>query len=249
VEWKAWKTMQHKSLALADTGSVPGLSVVERIKQYILANRLVPGDPVPTENELSEQLGVSRSRIREAVKTLSALDIVEVRHGYGTYVGQMSFSAMVESLVFRGMLKAKDDQHVLADLVDFRELIETSLASTIVERLSPESALTMRRLTATMAEKAAHGEEFAAEDRAFHLLLMQTTGNSLAVDLTGAFWDVHALASRSLGPPSDLQTTVDAHVAIIDAIEKGDADLLRQTIRAHYAPIRKRMATGLTRST
>ncbi len=240
-------SMQPKALSLVEPRPAGGESVVDRIKEYILTNRLTPGDPLPTENELSEQLQVSRSRIREAVKTLSALDIVEVRHGYGTYVGRMSFSAMVESLAFRGMLNAKDDLHVFAELVDFRELIETSLAGPIMERLTPQAALTMRRLTATMAEKAARGEEFPAEDRAFHLLLMETTGNSLAVDLTGAFWDVHALAARSLGPPDDLQATVDAHVAILDAIENGDPALLRDAIRAHYIPVRKRMTGQLSR--
>jgi DNA-binding FadR family transcriptional regulator len=233
--------MQPKTLSLVEPRPAGGESVVDRIKEYILANRLTPGDPLPTENALSEPLHVSRSRIREAVKTLSALDIVEVRHGYGTYVGRMSFSAMVESLAFRGMLNAKNDLHVFAELVDFRELIETSLAGPIMERLTPQAALTMRRLTATMAEKAARGEEFPDEDRAFHLLLMETTCNSLAVDLTGAFWDVHALASRSLGPAKDLKATVDAHVAILDAIEKGDPELLRDAIRAHYAPVRERM--------
>jgi DNA-binding FadR family transcriptional regulator len=72
---------------------------------------------------------------------------------------------------------------------------------------------------------------------------METTGNSLAVDLTGAFWDVHALAARSLGPANDLQSTVDAHVAILDAIEKGDPELLRAAIRAHYIPVRERMTS------
>ncbi|MGV9800307.1 FadR/GntR family transcriptional regulator [Mycobacterium sp. NPDC003449] len=230
---------------------VPGLAapsdgggVVGRIKEYILTNRLSPGDPLPTENELSQRLNVSRSRIREAVKTLSALDIVEVRHGYGTYVGQLSFRAMVESLVFRGMLNAEEGFHVFAELVDFRELIETSLAGQIMERLTPQAALSMRRLTEAMAEKAARGQEFAAEDRGFHLLLMQTTG-SLAVGMTGAFWDVHALATQSLGPPDDLPGTVQAHVAILDAIESGDAERLRTAIRAHYVPIRERMTRQL----
>lgn len=215
-------------------------SVVSRIKDYILTNHLSPGDPLPTENELSQSLDVSRSRIREAIKTLSALDIVEVRHGYGTYVGQLSFRAMVESLAFRGMLDAEDGLHVFAELVDFRELIETSLADRILERLTPEAATSMRRLTEVMAEKAAVGETFSAEDREFHLLLMDTTG-ALAVGMTGAFWDVHALAARSLGPVDDPQATVQAHVAILDAIETGDVDQLRAAIRAHYAPIRERM--------
>lgn len=234
--------MERKPITALVPKGPTTLTVGDRIKEYILANRLVPGAPLPTENELSDQLGVSRSRLREAVKTLSALDIVEVRHGYGMYVGRMSFRAMVEALAFRGMLNAKNDHHVLADLVDFRELIECSLAGTIVQKLSPQAALTMRRLTATMAEKAALGQEFSAEDREFHLLMMQTTGNLLAVDLTGAFWDVHALALSSLGPAQDLQTTVNAHVVIIDAIEKGDPELLQEAIRLHYAPVRERMA-------
>ena len=97
-------------------------------------------------------------------------------------------------------------------------------------------ALTMRRLTSTMQEKAALGEEFRAEDREFHLLLMQTTGNALAVQLTGAFWDVHAIASGSLSPATDLSATADAHVAILDAIEKGVVELLRDAGVLHTGP-------------
>ncbi|KAA0021788.1 FadR family transcriptional regulator [Antrihabitans cavernicola] len=223
------------------------LSVVDRIKEYILLNQLAPGSPLPTEKELSEQLSVSRSGIREAMKTLSALDIVEVRHGYGTYVGQMGLTAMVQSLAFRGMLNAGSDHHVLADLIDVRQLIETSLAETIIDSLSPQAALTMRRLTTTMEEKADRGEDFRAEDRQFHLILMQTTGNALAVELTGAFWDVHAVASHSLGPNTDLHETARAHIAILDAIERGDAEQFRTAIRDHYVPVRARMVENQER--
>lgn len=78
--------------------------VVEGIKRYILDERLRPGDPLPTEPALCEALGASRSSVREAVKILDALDIVDVRHGHGTYVGRLSLSALVESLTFRGLL-------------------------------------------------------------------------------------------------------------------------------------------------
>ena len=223
------------------TANGSGTSVVDRIKEYILVNRLSPGDPLPTEIELGEQLGVSRSRVREAVRALSALDIVDVRHGYGTYVGRLSMTALVESLAFRGLLSAQDDQHVLADLIDVRQLIETSLAQVIVDRLTPQAALTLSRLTGRMKEKAARDEEFPAEDREFHLLLMQTTGNDLAVQLTGAFWDVHAIAAGALEPVEDLPTTADAHVRILEAIEQGDTALLRTAIEEHYRPIRARM--------
>jgi DNA-binding FadR family transcriptional regulator len=233
--------MPPKALRLVSPASVAPLSVVDRIKEYILLNRLSPGDLMPTEKELSEQLGVSRSSVREAVKTLSALDIVEVRHGYGTYVGQMTLTATVESLAFRGMLNTQD-QHILADLIDVRELIETSLAGLVVGGLTPRAALALGRLTSTMEKKAKLGQEFPAEDREFHLLLMETTRNALATQLMGAFWDVHAIAASSLGEASGLVATATAHVAILNAIEHGDADLLRAAIHDHYTPIRQRMA-------
>ncbi len=220
-------------------------SVVDQIKAYILDNRLTPGDPLPTENELSERLEVSRSRVREAVKTLSALDIVEVRHGYGTYVGRMSLDALVQSLAFRSMLAPDDGQHVLADLIDVRELIETSLAGVIIEHLTPDASAALRRTTTSMQALADEGQEFQQLDREFHLLLVQITGNDLAVQLTGAFWDVHAMSGHLLGPPTDLQETAVAHTTILEAIDSGDPARVVTAIREHYVPVRRRLATML----
>lgn len=220
-------------------------TVADLIKQYILDNHLKPGDPMPTESELSSLLGASRSSVREAVKTLSSLDIVDVRHGHGTFVGQLSMTAMVQSLAFRGLLSPKDDQHVLSDLVDLRELLESSLAQIFIDGLTPRAQLTLRRLVATMSEKAAMGEEFTNEDRAFHLTLMEASGNALAVQLTGAFWDVHAIALNQLGEAGDLVRTAEAHGAIVDAIQSADAEAVKQAIRAHYEPVRQRMARAL----
>src|SRR5690606_5735 len=77
-------------------------TTAEQIKRLILITGLRPGDPIPTETELCQELGVSRSSVREAIRTLATLDIVEVRHGSGTVVGQMSLAPLVETLVFRG---------------------------------------------------------------------------------------------------------------------------------------------------
>ena len=221
---------------------------VELIKQYILSNRLKPGDPMPTEGELADLLGVSRTIVRESIKTLRALDIVEVRHGYGTFVGQLSLEAMVQSLAFRGLLNTKDDQHLLSELVDVRELLETSLAGVLVEQLPRVNMLALRTLVATMQEKAEQHEEFLAEDRRFHTLLMEATGNDLVAQLNGAFWDVHAIASDSLGPAGELRASAEAHGAILDAITSGDPEQVREAIHAHYQPARERMARAVAAS-
>ena len=79
-------------------------TAADEIKKLILTRNLKPGDLLPTEPELCETLDVSRSSVREAIRTLATLDIVDVRHGHGTYVGAMSLDPMVEALVFRGVL-------------------------------------------------------------------------------------------------------------------------------------------------
>lgn len=226
-------------------GRIGSTDAVELIKQHILSNRLKPGDPMPTEGELADLLGVSRTIVRESIKTLRALDIVEVRHGHGTFVGQLSLEAMVQSLAFRGLLNPKDDQHLLTELVEVRELLETSLASVLATRLPRPDIDALRRIVDVMKAKAEQHEEFLAEDRQFHMMLMEATGNDLVVQLNGAFWDVHAIASDSLGPAFELRASAEAHGAILDAITSGNAQGVRDAIHAHYQPVRERMARAM----
>ncbi|MFF8953305.1 FadR/GntR family transcriptional regulator [Streptomyces sp. NPDC014940] len=219
--------------------------VVEGIKRYILDQRLRPGDPLPTEPALCEALGASRSSVREAVKILDALDIVDVRHGHGTYVGRLSMSALVESLTFRGLLSPDDDFQVMADLVDVRELFERGMAERIIASLGPEQLDSLDRLVATMRDTGAgDGHGFVAADRAFHSLLVAPVGNDLIGQLSMAFWDVYAIVAPHLDgfTHADEIATVTAHQNIVDAARAGDTTAFLKAIEEHYAPVRRRIA-------
>lgn len=220
-------------------------TVADDIKQLILRQRLRPGDALPTEAELCEAVGASRSSVREAVKTLAALDIVEVRHGHGTYVGGMSLAALVESLAFRGLLSRADDHMVLAELVEVRQTLEQGLADQIIVGLDDDHRSELALLADGMRQKAADGEEFIELDREFHLMLMEPLGNDLILQLTGAFWDVHTIVAPTLVMTSEnLRVTADHHVAIADAAIAGDGDALRTAIAGHYDPIRASIAAA-----
>ncbi|PZH08226.1 GntR family transcriptional regulator [Streptomyces sp. NTH33] len=229
------------------TAARPSLrqEVSEAIKSYILDNHLKPGDPLPSEAELCTALGASRSSIREAVKTLAVLDIVEVRRGHGTYVGRMSLSALVEGLAFRGLLSPKNDFRTLSELVEVRELIERGMAERIMATLAPEDLDALDALVDEMDRRGAPDEQgLAACDRAFHERLMEPLGNKLVSQLSLAFWDVYAIVAPQLkGISEEAQaSTVADHRAIVRAAREGDVDGFVRALSGHYAPVRRRLA-------
>jgi DNA-binding FadR family transcriptional regulator len=222
--------------------------VTDRIKTYIIDNKLKPGDPLPTEAELCEALNASRSSLREAIKSLTALDIVEVRHGSGTFVGRLSLSALVESLAFRGLLNAKDDVRVLLDLVDVRQVLEQGMAAQIVDHLDHGHLHDLERLVVEL-EQCTDDAGLIATDRAFHQLLVAPLGNELVEQLTAAFWDVHAIVARHLEEPGrgEREETVRAHRAMVAAVRAKDAAAFSAAVVAHYSPVRRRISTAAAR--
>ncbi|WP_062239438.1 FadR/GntR family transcriptional regulator [Brevibacterium epidermidis] len=215
------------------------MTTSDRIKDLILSDGLRPGDLLPTEGELCSRLGVSRSNVREAIRKLSTLDIVDVRHGHGTYVGEMTLDALVEALVFRGVLSPGDDLDALRDVVEVRKALDHGMSEQIVAALKGTENSELYALVEEMTALAAAGRTFPQQDRAFHTGLLAKLGNSLVGQLVAAFWDVHTavLPKLNVAVASDLEQTAQAHGLMLEAAESGDAEAFRAAITAHYEPI------------
>lgn len=216
-------------------------TAARQIKALILQKRMRPGDPLPSEGELCDILGVSRSSVREAIRTLTTLDIVDVQHGRGTFVGSMSLKPLVETLTLRSVITPGDDFRALREVVDVRVSLDLGFAERVVDHFRGTVNHELHELVDQMIDRAKVGQSFANEDRAFHTRLLEETGLDIVAQLVTAFWDIHAvvLPQLSIPTPDDIELTVRAHRDMLLAAERGDVEDYREAVVAHYNPLRR----------
>ncbi|MGW1026987.1 FadR/GntR family transcriptional regulator [Streptomyces sp. NPDC002577] len=213
--------------------------------QLILDRKLQPGAPLPTETELMEDLGVSRNSVREALKALQALDIVDIRHGYGTYVGQASLTPLVDGLTFRALSQVDDDTRALGEILQVREVLEEGLIRRVAASLTDTELDRLETIVLRMEETGgtgSPGSPLPELDREFHEVLYQSLGNTLVPQLLGAFWNVFRRVSAARGwtddPTPDL--TVRRHRDILTALRARDVEGAQRAMADHFRGIEAR---------
>ncbi|MGN9838923.1 FadR/GntR family transcriptional regulator [Nonomuraea sp. H19] len=215
----------------------------EGVKDLIVRRGLVAGDPLPTESELMEELQVSRNSIREALKALQAVGIVDIRHGFGMFVGRMSLAGLVDELAFHSRITLQNGKNHLAHLVEIREILERGLVERLIH-LEPKADLTpVADVIARMDAEAEEGLVSPETDRLFHDLLYRPLGNPLVSQLLGAFWDVYYQLRDHLGTPDEPPGDVaKRHRDIYTAVLAGDGPAATAAVTAHFDGVRNRLA-------
>ncbi|GAA2090347.1 FadR/GntR family transcriptional regulator [Streptomyces albiaxialis] len=230
-------------------------SLQEQIKRLIIDRRLPSGAPLPTETDLMELLGASRNSVREALKALQAMGIVEIRHGFGTYVGAMSMAPMTEGLSFRTVAGHYRGEDSLLQLLELREAIETGLVARLVGDSTagapgPAALAELEKVVARMREEAEAGGVRAGTDRAFHAALYSGLGNSLLSEVLDAFWDAfHRVRTDLADLHQDPMVTWRQHAEILAAVRAGDTLRAESAVRAHFGNIRARLRSTLPERT
>lgn len=214
-------------------------AVQEEIKAYILANSLVPGDVLPPETELAQQLNVSRTSVREGVKSLEALGILKSRPGYGLYVSEFSFDPILDNLAYGLQFDVKQ----LSDILEVRYHIEYGMVESVVAAVTPKQIIRLRRLVKQMEAVALEGRYSAELDQRFHRILYENVDNSVLWKILDIFWAIYREAQeRVLMPePADPMDTYQRHFEILRALEARDLTAMQAATRASRLGIQARV--------
>lgn len=213
--------------------------VLEQIEEQILAGTLRVGDRLPGERDLASHLQVSRSAVREAIRSLEAQGVVRSGVGSGkdagTFVSAMPSQALTRLLRLHVALA----NFPMLDVVDARVMLERSSAALAADHASAEDFETMRTALYGMESPGVDQEKFNDLDTDFHVAIAEASGNRLVADMTIALRDsmrrpiLHAL--NGLG--SDWVRVADQlradHRAILAAIESGDGELAAERVDRH----------------
>ncbi|MDD3172489.1 MAG: GntR family transcriptional regulator [Herbinix sp.] len=207
-------------------------TVVNRIKQLLLENKLHLGDKLPNELEISEGLCVSRGSVREAMKILAALGVVEVKVGNGTYIVDKPKDTLIDPLLFSFFLINPE----LTELSEFRKLFETDIIKLIISHyhenekermLIKENVNSLKELQIAKASP----DILTKNDMEFHSLLGEACHNSLAKKIYSfvmVFFKNSILNSHKHQQSGHI--ALESHIAILNAIEAQDIDLIKNAI-------------------
>ncbi len=217
--------------------------VVQRILDLVKAGHLSAGDKLPAERDLAEQLDVSRPTVREALRALSILGVLEIRHGGGVYVTALNAEELLSPMDFFVSLNAQN----MAELFDARIHFEPMLTGLAAERLT---AAALTRLGALLSAQMSDPEDadlFHDTDVEFHKTILEASGNDF-LSRFGKLLQVLGDQGRQAFQKrmSIRRQSIEDHQVILAALEARDPVAAQRAMRQHMVNVRNalREVTG-----
>lgn len=211
--------------------------MAEHIRQQIVDGTVNTGDKLPNERDLAKQYGVSRTVVREAIKTLKQGGLVEVRAGLGTFVVNDTGKALQQTF---DLMLALGNQESLADIIEIRELLEPGIAALAALRATDEDITRMETAIQLMDDNIENIEEYTAEDHSFHLCLAKATQNHIIPHFIASIVDLLQELRKTIANTSGARERGQMHHRnILNAIRQRDAEAARLAMDAHLRQVRR----------
>jgi DNA-binding FadR family transcriptional regulator len=208
--------------------------VADRVRALMLDGTFPPGEPIPSERHLAERFGVSRGSIRDALRTLETIGLLETRHGQGTFARELSVDRLVAPLA--SVMAYRSD--LQGELMDVRRMFEPAVARVAALRATKEDLDDLQRILDTQRQKLKTGQSAIVEDTAFHAILARSTRNRVVMSIMATLNDLlvesrtHSLEQK--GRPA---RSMDGHEAVVAALRRQDAEGAYQAMYNHIDQI------------
>ena len=194
------------------------MQLLERIKSALIRGELKPGDYLPSESELTQSLGIGKSSVREAIKMLQAIGIVEVRRGQGTIIRREPGDPIVDPMAF-GMILARG---MTRDVLEFRRMFEPAYTQQAMYAATAADHAQIRQAIDDMEIAIANGEQTSRHDVAFHRAILHATHNPMTIRVGETLLQlIEAALETSM--QSLPEVALKDHKAIYAAFKAGDA--------------------------
>ncbi|MBW1696188.1 MAG: FadR family transcriptional regulator [Deltaproteobacteria bacterium] len=214
------------------------VKIINQIKTLIMKGELKPGDPLPPERELMKLLNVSRPSIREALKSLIGMGLLETTQGNRTVVKSLASGRMIEP--FHHLLK--DDFNIVFELIEVRKAIEAWNAYYAAKRATSQDIL---RLEENIESMRIHLEanivRMEKEDADFHLAISEATHNKVQTHIMFTIYDILKSSIGKYYNDIDHREIYKQHLNVVNAIKKGDSELAREKILEHLDYVESRI--------
>ncbi|WP_380129180.1 FadR/GntR family transcriptional regulator [Dactylosporangium cerinum] len=216
---------------------------IDKIKGMITSGELGPGDRLPKEADLAERLGLSRNSLREAVKALSMIRVLDVRQGDGTYVTSLAPDLLLDALSF--VVDFHRDDTVL-QFLEVRRILEPSATALATERMPVEDIAKLQTVLDELGDNPTI-EALVANDLEFHRQIAAGSGNAVLCSLIDGLSGptTRARIWRGLTQEGAAERTREQHQAIVDAITARQPDLARSWATIHVAGVEEWLRRAL----
>lgn len=204
--------------------------IVRQIKSMIAEGRLKSGDQLPPERDLAEKFVVSRTSVREALRALESLGLVEIRPGEGTFIKEISVEALIEPLA----IVMASQREAIGDLFEGRRLLEPAIAGLAARRATPDEVQEMERILEEQAKEIALGRTGLREDAQFHAAIAVAAHNRAIMRIVHGIMDLLTQSrEESLNTPGRPKRSHQDHRRIMEAIRRRDSAAAQQAMLEH----------------
>ncbi|NJD01439.1 MAG: FadR family transcriptional regulator [Ruminiclostridium sp.] len=205
--------------------------VYKEIKDYIIKNNLKPGNKLPTEHDLCDMLGVSRNVVREALKSLQGMGIIEPIPSEGNIIKDFNMDMIFEGMIYELL---SDGNSLIDEVRDVRRVLEISYFEDAFNTITEKEIIELGEIVENIEEKQKTGQRTYEDDFKFHLTIFKNIPNKVLLSFLKVSWSLSKDLKKVKAYVSDKKSAITIHRKIYEAIRDRDLTEARKQMKIHF---------------